>query len=111
MEAAYQDAQGMFCFPVNQASYPHIHRSQSLWSFFFSIDHSECPKEIVETDRGASEQTIELTRMQVGNDLDTPADIIVSTILEAENIIPLMKEYQSRGRKVNVITPPVYISS
>lgn len=29
----------------------------------------------------------------------------MSTLLEAENILPLLKEYKSRGREVNVPTP------
>lgn len=45
---------------------------------------------------------MELTRLQVGEDPKTPANIIVSTILEAENITPLLQEFQSKGRSVNV---------
>lgn len=48
-------------------------------------------------------KTTELTRLQVGNHLTTPVLLIVSTILEAENIIPLLKEYQSKDRHVNVL--------
>ncbi|KAK3955992.1 putative serine dehydratase domain-containing protein [Pseudoneurospora amorphoporcata] len=49
-------------------------------------------------------KTTELTRLQVGNFLaTTPVLLIVSTILEAENITPLLKEYQSKGRAVNVL--------
>ncbi|KAK4648035.1 uncharacterized protein QC761_106570 [Podospora bellae-mahoneyi] len=48
-------------------------------------------------------KTTELTRLQVGNDKSTPVNIVVSTIIEAENILPLLKEYQSKGRKVNVL--------
>lgn len=47
-------------------------------------------------------QTTELTRLQVGEDPSTPANIIVSTIIEAEKIAPLLQEFQSKGRKVNV---------
>ncbi|KAK4241555.1 putative serine dehydratase domain-containing protein [Achaetomium macrosporum] len=50
-----------------------------------------------------SHKTTELTRLQVGDTLTTPVSIIVSTVLEAENILPLLKEYQSRGRPVNVL--------
>ncbi|KAK4177726.1 putative serine dehydratase domain-containing protein [Triangularia setosa] len=48
-------------------------------------------------------KTTELTRLQVGDDKSTPVNIVVSTIIEAENILPLLKEYQSKGRKVNVL--------
>jgi hypothetical protein len=51
-------------------------------------------------------QTTELTRLQVGDTLTTPVSLIVSTIIEAENIVPLLKEYQSLGRPVNVTPPP-----
>ncbi|KAK3309928.1 putative serine dehydratase domain-containing protein [Chaetomium strumarium] len=50
-----------------------------------------------------SHKTTELTRLQVGDSLGAPVSLIVSTILEAENILPLLKEYQSRGRPVNVL--------
>ncbi|KAK4194863.1 putative serine dehydratase domain-containing protein [Triangularia verruculosa] len=48
-------------------------------------------------------KTTELTRLQVGNDMSRPVNIVVSTIIEAENILPLLKEYQSKGIKVNVL--------
>ncbi|KAK0748293.1 putative serine dehydratase domain-containing protein [Apiosordaria backusii] len=48
-------------------------------------------------------KTTELTRLQVGNDKATPVNIVVSTIIEAENIVPLLKEYQLNGRQVNVL--------
>ncbi|KAK4097939.1 hypothetical protein N658DRAFT_488830 [Parathielavia hyrcaniae] len=48
-------------------------------------------------------QTTELARLQVGDTLTTPVSLIVSTIAEAENILPLLKEYQSRGRPVNIL--------
>ncbi len=47
-------------------------------------------------------QTIQLTRLQVGDDCNKPAYIIASTLVEVENIVPLLKEYQARGREVNV---------
>lgn len=56
-------------------------------------------------------QTTELTRLQVGEDPDTPANIIVSTILEAENITPLLQIFQQQGRAVNVLYAfPIYPS-
>jgi len=45
-------------------------------------------------------QTIELTKLQVGD--QGPVNIIVSTILEAENILPTLLEYQQGGRDVSV---------
>jgi len=47
-------------------------------------------------------QTVELTRLQVGDTASTDVNIIVSTVLEAENIVPLLLEYKSAGRNVNV---------
>lgn len=56
-------------------------------------------------------QTVELTRLQVGEDPSTPANIIVSTILEAEKITPLLRDFQDKGRKVNVLYAfPLYPS-
>lgn len=56
-------------------------------------------------------QTTELTRLQVGEDPQTPADIIVSTIIEAEKITPLLQEFQSKGRQVNILYSfPIYPS-
>jgi hypothetical protein len=46
-------------------------------------------------------QTTELTRLQVGGGLG-PVNIIVSTLIEAENIVPLLLEYEAAGRVVNV---------
>lgn len=48
-------------------------------------------------------QTTELTRLQVGSD-SGPANIIVSTIVEAENVLPLLLEYKNAGREINVNT-------
>lgn len=56
-------------------------------------------------------KTLELTRLQVGEDPATPANIIVSTLKEAEKTMPLLQEFQSKGRKVNVLYAfPVYPS-
>ena len=48
-------------------------------------------------------QTIELSRLQVGD--DGPADFITSTLIEAENLLPLMLEYQRAGRACSVNSP------
>ncbi|TPX08399.1 uncharacterized protein E0L32_010129 [Thyridium curvatum] len=50
-----------------------------------------------------SHKTIEITRLQVGDKNDTPVKVIVSTLLEAEKLLPLLKEYQENGREVNVL--------
>ncbi|KAF4625620.1 hypothetical protein G7Y89_g12545 [Cudoniella acicularis] len=47
-------------------------------------------------------KTAELTRLQVGGGIG-PVNIIVSTIIEAENVLPLLLEYKSAGRVVNVL--------
>ncbi|KAG9254855.1 putative serine dehydratase domain-containing protein [Emericellopsis atlantica] len=48
-------------------------------------------------------KTTQLTRLQVGDDASTPVKLVVSTVLEAENSVPLLKGYQGKGRKVNVL--------
>ncbi|KAG8159709.1 hypothetical protein KVR01_010346 [Diaporthe batatas] len=48
-------------------------------------------------------KTEELTRLQVGEHSKAPANIIVSTILEAEKIAPVLKDFQNKGRDVNVL--------
>ncbi|KAI0881459.1 putative serine dehydratase domain-containing protein [Annulohypoxylon maeteangense] len=56
-------------------------------------------------------KTEELTRLQVGDKSSSPVNLIVSTIIEAEKLIPLLKEYQQNGRKVNVLYSfPLYQS-
>lgn len=47
-------------------------------------------------------KAIEVTRLQVGDELPDDARLIVSTISEAEQQFPLLSEYQRKGRKVNV---------
>ncbi|KAL8314278.1 hypothetical protein RB593_008082 [Gaeumannomyces tritici] len=48
-------------------------------------------------------KTAEITRLQVGDDPATPAQIVVSTLEEAEFLLPLLKEYHAQGRAVNVL--------
>ncbi|KAF2272418.1 uncharacterized protein EI97DRAFT_436913 [Westerdykella ornata] len=50
-----------------------------------------------------SHKTIELSRMQVGDDDSRTAHFAVSTLIEAENLVPLANEYQARGRKCNIL--------
>ncbi|KAF7911022.1 uncharacterized protein EAF01_002530 [Botrytis porri] len=47
-------------------------------------------------------KTTELTRLQIG-DGPGPANIVVSTVVEAENIVPLLLEYKNEGRAVNIL--------
>ncbi|KAI1809428.1 putative serine dehydratase domain-containing protein [Poronia punctata] len=57
-------------------------------------------------------KTEELTRLQVGNEASTAVNIVTSTLAEAENVVPLLKEYQAKGRQVNVLYSfPLYASS
>ncbi|TLS28142.1 hypothetical protein PpBr36_00054 [Pyricularia pennisetigena] len=46
-------------------------------------------------------KTAEVTRLQVGD--DGPARIVVSTLEEAEFLLPLLREYGARGRPVSVL--------
>jgi hypothetical protein len=45
---------------------------------------------------------MELAQMQVGDDKDSPADFVVSTLMEAEHLVPFLKECEARGRKGSV---------
>ncbi|KAH8813040.1 putative serine dehydratase domain-containing protein [Xylogone sp. PMI_703] len=47
-------------------------------------------------------KTSELTHLQLGDGSD-PADVVVSTLIEAENIVPVLKEHQSKNRPVNLL--------
>ncbi|KAJ9157570.1 D-serine dehydratase [Pleurostoma richardsiae] len=48
-------------------------------------------------------KTVELTKLQVGDDATRPARIVISTLAEGEFVLPLLKEYRSQGRAVNVL--------
>ena len=41
---------------------------------------------------------------QVGTDVNLPVNLIISTIAEAEFLLPALLEFKSQGRKVNVCT-------
>ncbi|KIW95904.1 uncharacterized protein Z519_02969 [Cladophialophora bantiana CBS 173.52] len=47
-------------------------------------------------------KTTEITKLQVGEDCKD-VRLIVSTIIEAEQLIPLLLEYKSRGAKINIL--------
>ncbi|KAI0473889.1 putative serine dehydratase domain-containing protein [Xylariaceae sp. FL0804] len=56
-------------------------------------------------------KTAELTRLQVGDKSTLPVNLVVSTVTEAEHLIPLCKEWQDAGRQVNVLYSfPLYKS-
>ncbi|CAK7269532.1 hypothetical protein SEPCBS57363_003650 [Sporothrix epigloea] len=55
-------------------------------------------------------KTVELTRLQVGDEL--PVQLIASTLLEAEKVLPLLQSYQQAGRPVNLLYGfPLYASA
>ena len=47
-------------------------------------------------------KTVEVMRMQVGDDIRESANIIVSTLAEAEQQYHLLGEWHKQGRRVNV---------
>lgn len=47
-------------------------------------------------------KTTEMTKLQVGENCKD-VRLVVSTIIEAEHVVPLLLEYQGRGAKVNVL--------
>ena len=47
-------------------------------------------------------KTLEVTRLQVGAECKD-VRLIVSTVIEAEHLVPLLLEYRSKGAKVNVL--------
>jgi hypothetical protein len=49
------------------------------------------------------DKTLELSKLQVGE--SGPANFIVSTIIEAENLVPCLIEYQGKGREASVSMP------
>ncbi|KAI8961952.1 putative serine dehydratase domain-containing protein [Daldinia sp. FL1419] len=56
-------------------------------------------------------KTEELTRLQVGDESSSPVNLIASTIIEVEKLVPLLREYRDKGRKINVLYSfPLYAS-
>ena len=47
-------------------------------------------------------KTVEVARLQVGDDVNDDANIVVSTLAEAEQQFSLLTEIHRQGRKVNV---------
>lgn len=54
-----------------------------------------------ETEADRISQTTELTRLQVGGDTKD-VRIIVSTVVEAEQLLPYLQDCQGEGKSVNV---------
>jgi hypothetical protein len=53
-------------------------------------------------------KTLELAKLQVGE--TGPANFIVSTVLEAENLFAFVKECQDGGREASVRSHALYLS-
>lgn len=51
-------------------------------------------------------QTVEGTRLQVGEDASFPVNIVISTLAEGEFLLDALKEYKAQGRKLNVCQYP-----
>lgn len=45
---------------------------------------------------------MEIAQLQVGKDASKSVNLIVSTLAEAEYLLPMLKEHRNQGRKVNV---------
>jgi D-serine deaminase-like pyridoxal phosphate-dependent protein len=56
-----------------------------------------------------SHKTLELSKMQVGE--SGPANFIVSTIAEAENLLPELCDAQGKGREASVCVEMFFLSS
>jgi hypothetical protein len=92
MESSYQNTQGLETNPFSEA--------EIVPRCIYIIIRRLCTLRI--TPHGLIfVQTTELTRLQVGGGLG-PVNIIVSTLIEAENVVPLLLEYKAVGRVVNV---------
>ncbi|KAJ4150404.1 hypothetical protein LMH87_011156 [Akanthomyces muscarius] len=48
-------------------------------------------------------KTVEITRLQVGDDASFPVNLVISTLAEGEFLLQALKEYKSQGRQVNVL--------
>jgi len=92
MESSHQITQGMNC-------------TAAAKDYLFAIVTKPDCNAMKYSSLADSQQTIELTRLQVGGGLG-PVNIIVSTIIEAEHVVPLLLEYKAAGRAVSVSFPP-----
>ncbi|KAB8224126.1 putative serine dehydratase domain-containing protein [Aspergillus novoparasiticus] len=59
------------------------------------------PKSLLPTNDN-NEKTTELSRLQVRTS-SPEINYVASTVLEIESLVPLLKEFQSKGRKVNIL--------
>ncbi|KAF2470288.1 uncharacterized protein BDR25DRAFT_334383 [Lindgomyces ingoldianus] len=50
-----------------------------------------------------SHKTLELSKLQVGSDIHCPAEFVVSTLIEAENLLPFLLECQANGRRCSIL--------
>lgn len=50
-------------------------------------------------------QTVEATRLQVGDDPSFPVNLVISTLAEGEFLLEALKQYKNEGRQVNVRFP------
>ncbi|OAA70698.1 Alanine racemase [Cordyceps fumosorosea ARSEF 2679] len=48
-------------------------------------------------------KTVEITRLQVGDDPSFPVNIVISTLAEGEFLLEALKAYKAQGRQVNVL--------
>ncbi|KAG6037830.1 hypothetical protein E4U41_004699 [Claviceps citrina] len=48
-------------------------------------------------------KTVEIAQLQVGENAARPVNLIVSTLAEAEFLLPMLQEHKNQGRKVNVL--------
>ncbi|KAG5941415.1 hypothetical protein E4U53_007407 [Claviceps sorghi] len=48
-------------------------------------------------------KTVEITQLQVGKHASRPVKLIVSTLAEAEFLLPMLQQHRNQGRKVNVL--------
>jgi hypothetical protein len=94
MESSYQNTQGM------EAN--HFGEADIVPRCIYIIIRRLCMLRIIPPGL-IFVQTTELTRLQVGGGLG-PVNIIVSTLIEAENVVPLLLEYKAVGRVVNVVS-------
>ena len=97
MESAHQNTQGKTVLMRLKVYLTTIKIKKSAAYF----PNSRASKYTSLTD---SQQTTELTRLQVGGGLG-PVNIIVSTLIEAEHVVPLLLEYKAAGRAVSVSFP------
>ncbi|KAH9903750.1 putative serine dehydratase domain-containing protein [Xylariomycetidae sp. FL2044] len=48
-------------------------------------------------------KTAEVAKLQVGDDVNRPVNLIISTLEEAEFVLPMLRQYRAQGRAVNIL--------